>query len=152
MDAEAKAGIKRRALIACAGLPAAALLVGAACTQFVAWRKGYAPGLGQPWFGHFYAPWSYLRWRSEPWAAQSQQTFAMVTSGLYATGALATIAFARLALYARQRPTKHVSAHGTAAFGTEEDAREAGLLPFGDGPNAGVYVGALTDKSARSDT
>lgn len=144
MDTERLAGIKRRALIATTALVGGGLAVGIAATQFVAWRKGYAPGLGPPWFGHFYAPWSWLRWRSEPWAVRSPQTFAMVEAGLYAVGVLATVAVARLALAGRQRPTKHLGVHGTAAFGTEEDAREAGLLAPEGEPNAGVYVGALS--------
>ena len=144
MDADARKGMRRRALLAVTALAGGSLAVCAAATQFVAWRKGYALGLGAPWFGHVYAPWSWLGWRSAPWAAQSAQTFSMVDAALYATGALTTVAIARLSLTRRQRPEKHEGVHGTAAFGSAVDAREAGLLASDGEPNAGVYVGALT--------
>jgi len=145
MTVDTGSGMRRRALLAATVLAGGVLAVCAAATQFVAWHKGYAPGLGSPWFRHVYAPWSWLRWRNEPWATQSPRTFSMVEAGLYAVGGLATVAIAKLALTGRQRPEKPEGVHGTAAFGAEDDAREAGLLAPHDAANAGVYVGALPD-------
>ena len=59
---------QRRLLLGSAAIMAGAMTVSSLATQFVAWRVGFHPAIGAPWFGHFYAPWSWIAWQEAAWA------------------------------------------------------------------------------------
>jgi type IV secretion system protein VirD4 len=125
---------------------AGAAIASSLATQFIAWRVGYHPAIGAPWFGHFYAPWRWIEWRSASWASNATTTFRLVDSGLLAIVSLAMFGAAVASTARRRRPIRHEGVHGTARFQTEKEIRRCGLLPVRSGAaHAGVYVGGWTD-------
>ena len=139
------------ALMITSGLIAGAVVLSAAATQFVAYRVGYHPAIGEPLIGHLYAPWQWIGWQKAAWAADARRTFQLVDVGLFA--AATTTVFGGLALSAslRRRPKKHQGVHGTARFQGEADIRKGGLLPETPGAaHPGVYVGGWTDRKGRT--
>jgi type IV secretion system protein VirD4 len=139
------AEISRRARKVLVGLPLVALTVGVASTQFVAWRLGYDPVLGQPVIAHAYWPWKAVEWWQAPWAPQADGTFAMLRLGLTGTACLGLLAWAKAI---RKRPAKHSDIHGTARLATEAEIRASGLLPPKGQPQiAGIIVGGWKHKN-----
>jgi type IV secretion system protein VirD4 len=138
-------------LLASAGIVAGATVASSLATQFIAWRVGYHPAIGAPWFGHFYAPWNWIGWQESPWAPNAKATFQVVDSGLLAVTALAMFSAVAVSTARRRRPIRHEGVHGTARFQTEQEIRRSGLLPQQPGaPHAGVYIGGCTDAKGRT--
>ena len=79
---------QRRLLLGSAAIIAGAIAVSSLATQFVAWRVGFHPAIGAPWFGHLYAPWSWIVWQEAAWAPSASSTFQIVDAGLLASTAL----------------------------------------------------------------
>jgi type IV secretion system protein VirD4 len=132
---------RRRLRLVCRTVLIGAPLVGATATQFIAWRLGYHPVLGDPALWHVYWPWKFLVWMRAPWADQAISTFLYVRLGLYAVAGAVLLAVIR-GMGGRQTPQRHGDVHGTARFATEAEIREAGLLPArADQSWPGVYVG-----------
>jgi type IV secretion system protein VirD4 len=137
-------------LLRTSALAAAVLAASTAATQFIAYRVGYHPAIGTPIIGHLYAPWSWLAWRSAPWAASAQQTFHIVDASLFGVAAIGAFGGLALGTSLRRRPKRHAGVHGTARFQDEADIRRSGLLPQAPGgAHAGVYVGGFTDAKGR---
>jgi type IV secretion system protein VirD4 len=142
---------QRRLLLGSAAIMAGAMTVSSLATQFVAWRVGFHPAIGAPWFGHFYAPWSWIAWQEAAWAPNATSTFQIVDAGLLASTALTMLTTVAISTARRRRPVRHEGVHGTAHFQTEHDVRRGGLLPRRSGdPHAGVYVGGWTDTKGRT--
>ena len=142
---------QRRLLLGSAAIMAGAMTVSSLATQFVAWRVGFHPAIGAPWFGHFYAPWSWIAWQEAAWAPNATSTFQIVDAGLLASTALTMLTTVAISTARRRRPVRHEGVHGTAHFQTEHDVRRGGLLPRRSGdPHAGVYVGGWTDAKGRT--
>ncbi len=138
-------------LLRTSALAVAVLAASSAATQFIAYRVGYHPTIGTPIVGHFYAPWSWLAWRSAPWAASVPQTFHIVDASLFGLTAVAAFGGLALGTSLRRRPKRHAGVHGTARFQDEADIRRSGLLPQAPGAaHAGVYVGGFTDAKGRT--
>lgn len=141
---------KLRPLLSAAALALGITAAGSAATQVTAWRLHYHPALGQPLFGHAYAPWAVLEWQQAPWATNAKATFGLVNAGLMATTALTVLGLVGVASVRRRRPIRHEGVHGTARFATEQEIRQAGLLPRTSGArHAGVYVGGWRDRKRR---
>jgi type IV secretion system protein VirD4 len=140
MNEAAAALVRRRARNLLVFVPLTALTVGAATTQFVAWKLNYHPALGSPVLGHAYWPWRIVEWWQAPWEPQVDNTFALVKFGL-----ILTVCFgAMLALKSgRRQPRPHPTIHGTAGFADEDDIKRSGLLPTG---KPGIIVGGWTDR------
>ena len=136
-------------LLGCTTLVAGVAGFSSAATQFVAWRVGYHPALGQPWLGRIYAPWSWIEWQQAAWAPNAKATFGIVDSALMAAAALGMLACLVIANGRRRKPVKHEGVHGTARFQSELEIRRGGLLPRAGIPHAGVYVGGWTDTAGR---
>jgi type IV secretion system protein VirD4 len=136
---------KRALLLGIPALVLGAAAISSAATQFVAYRVGYHPALGVPWIGHFYPPWSWVRWQQAPWAPHADTTFRIVDSVLMAIATLAMFAVMCVSTAGRRRPIRHEGVHGTARFQTELEIRRNGLLPRRGGAGAGIYVGGWTD-------
>lgn len=130
------------------GLGGLALLVlgaSAAATQYIAARFGYHPGLGAPWRGRLYAPWSWLRWQFEHYEA-APQLFASVHLafvGVVCAGLVAYVIFYGLSV---RRARRHHGVHGTAHFADGNEIRATGLLSGDRSGGSGVYVGAWRDR------
>ena len=110
-------------LLGCTALVAGVAGFSSAATQFVAWRVGYHPALGQPWFGRIYAPWSWIEWQQAAWAPNAKATFGIVDSALMAAAALGMLACLVIANGRRRKPVKHEGVHGTARFQSELEIR-----------------------------
>ena len=141
----------RRLLFGSAGLIAGAVAASSLATQFVAWRVGFHPAIGAPWFGHVYAPWSWIEWQQAAWAPNAKATFQIVNAGLLAATALAMFGIVASSTARRRKPVRHEGVHGTARFQTEQEIRRGGLLPLRNGgSHSGVYIGAWTDRKGRT--
>lgn len=141
---------RRRLLLATTGLVVGAV-VSSLATQFIAYRVGYHPAIGSPWFGHFYAPWSWMAWHRAAWAPNAATTFRIADAAVLAAVTLAMFSAVAISTAARRRPRKHEGVHGTARFQTEAEIRRSGLLPHHDGDaHSGVYVGGWTDRQGRT--
>jgi len=137
--------IKRRARNVFVGLPLIALTIGAASTQFVAWRLNYDPALGSPILGPVYWPWRFAEWWMSAPGTQAPGTFMWLKLGLTGVLCLGLLAASK---GMRKRPAKHSDVHGTARFATEAEIRAGGLLPRkGKPPNSGIIVGGWTHKN-----
>ena len=112
-------------------------LLSGLASQFVAWRFGFHPALGEPWFGRIYAPWSWIVWQTQ-FHASGPRTFQMLHAGMGLFGAMAA-AGALFHLSARSRKAeRHEGIHGTAHWASEAEIEATGLLG-----GKGVYVGRL---------
>jgi type IV secretion system protein VirD4 len=140
MTAAQHADFRRRARNVFVFLPTAALLVGVASTQFVAWRLHYHPALGAPVFRHVYWPWRVLGWWQAPWEPQVDTTFQFVRFGTL-LGVLLTLLFFLKSQGKRPRPAPNI--HGSARFQTESEIRKGSLFPRG---RSGIIVGGWTDR------
>ncbi len=136
---------RRAVLLGSVALIAGVTAASMAATQFAAWRVGYHPALGRPWVGHLYAPWCWIMWRRAPWAPNAKATFQAIDAGLMSVAALGMLTGLAVSNARRRTPKKHEGIHGTARFQSGLEIRESGLLPHGDQPHTGVYVGGWTD-------
>jgi type IV secretion system protein VirD4 len=135
--------IRRRAANLLLGAPAALLVIGVACTQFVAYRLDYAAFLGAPVIAHAYWPWAILEWWNALWHADFTSTFNLVRLGLMGLFCVALLVVAK---GQQKRPKPHPELHGTAQHMTEKDVWATGLLPDPKNPRPGILVGGWTDR------
>lgn len=147
--AEASRGASRRMLVSGASGIAFLAALSSGATQFVASRLDYNSWLGKPWFGHFYAPWAWVNWQQQPWAADCTHTFGLMRMGLMTAMAAGFLGTALWQQSRRRRPKGHEGIKGTARYQTEAEMLESGLLtPIGE-DSRGVYVGGWTDPKGR---
>ena len=109
-----------------------------AATQWTAWRLGYQPQLGDPWFVvaklPFYPPPAFFWW----WFSFDAYAPRIFFEGaiIAASGGFAAIIGAIAMSVWRAREAKNVVTYGSARWATETEVRAAGLL----GPD-GVVLG-----------
>ena len=120
-----------------------------AATQWTAWRLGYQPQLGQPWFelwrgAPVYLPPAFFWW----WYAYDAYAPRIFIEGacIAASGGFISIAVAISMSVWRAREAKNVATYGTARWATPREVRAAGLL----GP-AGVVLGRFGREYLRQD-
>ena len=120
-----------------------------AATQWTAWRLGYQPQLGQPWFEFWrgapvYLPPAFFWW----WYAYDAYAPRIFIEGacIAASGGFISIAVAIGMSVWRAREAKNVATYGTARWATPREVRAAGLL----GP-AGVVLGRFGREYLRQD-
>jgi type IV secretion system protein VirD4 len=118
-------------------------------TQWTAWRLGYQPQLGHPWFEltggvPVYVPPAFFAW----WYAYDSYAPAVFVEGacIAASGGLLSIAVAIGMAVWRAREAKTVATYGSARWATAREARGARLL----GPD-GVVLGRLDQDYLRHD-
>jgi type IV secretion system protein VirD4 len=136
-------GVRRRALIALVGLPASALALSAAATQFIAWKLNYDRILGPPVIERVYWPWRAVEWSLAPWEPVFDQTFTLAKLGL--GGVLGLVLMGAMKAKSR-KPVKHPTLHGSAHHLTEGEVRATDLLPDPRNPRPGIIVGGWTDR------
>jgi type IV secretion system protein VirD4 len=111
-----------------------------ASTQWTAWRLGYQPQLGPPWFElaqvPIYFPATFFWW----WYAFDAYAPAIFVEGacIAASGGFISIGVAIGMSVWRAREAKNVATYGSARWATASEARHAGLI----GPD-GVVLGKL---------
>jgi type IV secretion system protein VirD4 len=120
-----------------------------AATQWTAWRLGYQPQLGQPWFelwrgAPVYLPPAFFWW----WYAYDAYAPRIFIEGacIAASGGFISIAVAIGMSVWRAREAKNVATYGTARWATPREVRAARLL----GP-AGVVLGRFGRDYLRHD-
>lgn len=117
-------------------------------TEWTAWRLGFQPQLGPPWF-HLgpwpvYPPPAFFFW----WFVYDAYAPTVFAPGAFmAGGGAVTAVFVAIGLSIwRAREAKKVTTYGSARWATENEARAAGLL----GPD-GVVLGRLGQSYLRHD-
>jgi type IV secretion system protein VirD4 len=120
-----------------------------AATQWTAWRLGYQPQLGRPWFDLWpgtpvYLPPAFFWW----WYAYDAYAPRIFIEGacIAASGGFISITVAIGMSVWRARETKNVATYGTARWATPREVRAAGLA----GPD-GVVLGRLGREYLRHD-
>src|SRR5712671_7333786 len=110
-----------------------------AATQWTAWRLGYQPQLGQPWFELWrgvpvYLPPAFFWW----WYAYDAYAPRIFVEGAFiaASSGFISIAVAIGMSVWRARETKAIETYGSARWATTREVKRAGLL----GPD-GVVLG-----------
>jgi type IV secretion system protein VirD4 len=112
-----------------------------AATQWTAWRLGFQPQLGRPWFEFWpgmpvYLPPAFFWWWYA-YDAYAPRIF-LEGGGIAASGGFSAIAVAIGMSVWRARETKDVATYGSARWATRREIRAAGLA----GPD-GVVLGRL---------
>lgn len=117
------------------------LLLSGFCTQYVAHKLTYRPGLGHSFLGIFYMPWSWMVWF---WKFYDTSSDAFIVPMLLFPVGLATglLVFVFVIGQMTRSSRKKEDLHGTARFATKEDVFESGLLPA---RNEGVFCGSWVD-------
>ncbi|MFA6031894.1 MAG: conjugal transfer protein TraG [Myxococcota bacterium] len=106
------------------------LLMTWAATQWTAWKLGFQPQLGPPWFmlGHWpiYYPWSFFPW----WYFYDAYAPPIFVEGAYiaASGGFVSIAVAIGMSVWRAREAKNAETFGSARWARHDEVRGAGLL------------------------
>ena len=102
-----------------------------AATQWTAWRLGYQPQLGQPWFVLWpgvpiYLPPAFFWW----WYAYDAYAPDIFVEGAWiaASGGFISIAVAIGMSVWRARETKNIATYGSARWATPREVRAAGLV------------------------
>ncbi|REF73435.1 conjugal transfer protein TraG [Paracoccus versutus] len=119
-----------------------------AATQYVAWRLGFQPQLGPPWFEIWgipvYYPPAFFWW----WYFYDAYAPAVFNIGgiIAASGGFLAIGTAILMSVWRAREAEDVETYGSARWAKPDEVREAGLL----GPD-GVVLGKLGEDYLRHD-
>ena len=120
-----------------------------AATQWVAWKLGYQPQLGHPWFElisgvPIYLPPSFFWW----WYAYDAYAPQVFVEGAYiaASGGFISIAVAVAMSVWRAREAKTAATYGSARWATPTEIRAAGLT----GPD-GVVLGKFERDYLRHD-
>ena len=118
-------------------------------TQWTAWRLGFQPQLGLPWFElaqgmPVYYPPAFFWW----WYAFDAYAPPVFVEGAWiaASGGFIAIAVAIALSIVRAREAKNVETYGSARWASEEEIRKAGLL----GPD-GVILGSHGEDYLRHD-
>jgi type IV secretion system protein VirD4 len=131
------------------------LLVGAvalaflwAATEWTAWRLGFQPQLGQPWFEFFrwpfYQPPAFLWW----WFSFDAYAHEVFVEGgfIAAAGGVAAIAVSVAMSVSRAGEAKRITTYGSARWAEKREIRRAGLLR----PD-GVFLGRWRGEYLRHD-
>jgi len=120
-----------------------------AATQWVAWKLGYQPQLGQPWFEiapgiPVYLPPSFFWW----WYAYDAYAPHVFVEGAYiaASGGVLSIVVAVALSVWRAREAKAAATYGSARWATRQEIRAAGLTAPG-----GVVLGKFERDYLRHD-
>jgi len=120
-----------------------------AATQWTAWRLGFQPELGQPWFEFsygipIYLPPAFFWW----WYSYDAYAPSIFVEGAYisASGALVSIVVAIGMSIWRAREAKSIVTYGSARWANDAEIRAAGLL----GPD-GVVLGRYQHAYLRHD-
>lgn len=120
-----------------------------AATQWVAWKLGYQPQLGQPWFDFvpgvpIYLPPAFFWW----WYAYDAYAPQVFVEGgcIAASGGLISIVVAFAMSAWRAREAKTAATYGSARWATPAEVRSAGLT----GPE-GVVLGRVEHNYLRHD-
>jgi type IV secretion system protein VirD4 len=114
-----------------------------AATEWVAWRLGFQPQLGQPWFELIgwpvYQPPAFFWW----WLAYDAYARPIFVEGAYiaACGGIAAIVVAVAMSVWRAREFKKVTTYGSARWAETREVRRSGLL-HSDGILLGRWRGA----------
>ena len=118
-------------------------------TQWTAWRLGFQPQLGQPWFElaqgmPVYYPPAFFWW----WYAYDAYAPPIFVEGAFiaASGGFIAIAVVITLSILRAREAKNVETYGSARWASNEEIRKAGLL----GPD-GVILGCHAGHYLRHD-
>jgi type IV secretion system protein VirD4 len=118
-------------------------------TQWTAWRLGFQPQLGQPWFElapgmPVYYPPAFFWW----WYAYDAYAPLIFVEGAFiaASGGFIAIAVAITLSILRAREAKNVETYGSARWASNEEIRAAGLL----GPD-GAILGCHAEHYLRHD-
>jgi type IV secretion system protein VirD4 len=119
-----------------------------AATEWTAWKLGFAPGLGHPWFKLFgwpiYDPPAFFWW----WFAYDAYARAIFVEGAYiaASGGIAAVVVAVTMSVWRAREAKRVTTYGSARWAETREVRDAGLLG-----HDGVLLGRWRNNYLRHD-
>jgi type IV secretion system protein VirD4 len=119
-----------------------------AATEWTAWKLGFQPGLGNPWFEFFgwpvYHPPAFFWW----WFAYDAYARDIFVEGAYiaAAGGIAAIVVAVTISVWRAREATRVTTYGSARWAETREVREAGLLG-----HDGVLLGRWRDEYLRHD-
>ncbi|QYM71697.1 conjugal transfer protein TraG [Pseudochrobactrum sp. Wa41.01b-1] len=119
-----------------------------AATQWTAWRLGFQPQLGEPWFElaglPVYHPPVFFWW----WFSYDAYAPAIFTEGaiIAASGGFIAIAAAITMSIIRSREARNVATYGSARWAEDKEIRSAGLL----GPD-GVLLGKYDRDYLRHD-
>jgi len=117
-------------------------------TEWTAWRLGFQPQLGRPWFSEagwpIYPPAHLLLWWYQ-YDAYAPTIFLKGGSIAASGGILAVIASIGLSIW-RAREAKRVTTYGSARWALEREIRAAGLLE-----NVGVFLGRVRTGDLRHD-
>jgi type IV secretion system protein VirD4 len=101
-----------------------------AATQWTAWRLGFQPQLGPPWFelagAPVYVPLAFFWWWYH-YDAYAPRIF-MEGAGIAASGGFAAIGIAIGMSVWRAREAKTITTYGSARWATKPELRAAGLL------------------------
>ncbi len=118
-------------------------------TQWVAWRLGYQPQLGQPWFEPaqgvpIYLPPAFFWW----WYAYDAYAPSIFIEGatIAVSGGLLSIVVAIGMSVLRAREAKNAETYGSARWASWKEVEEAGLLGAD-----GVVLGRLEQRYLRHD-
>ena len=117
-----------------------------ASTEWTAWRLGFQPALGAPWFSFaswpVYPPHLFFAW----WLRFDSYAPALFLqgAGIACSGAVIAVIVAIGASIQRSRLSARVTTYGSARWASAEDVRAAGLLE-----PAGVYLGRLGHQHLR---
>ncbi len=119
-----------------------------AATEWTAWRLGFQPQLGHPWFEvlgwPFYQPPAFFWW----WFAYDAYARGIFIEGAYiaTSGGIAAIVVAIMMSVWRARETKRVTTYGSARWAETREIRRADLLACN-----GVLLGRWQNKYLRHD-
>ena len=118
-------------------------------TQWTAWRLGYQPQLGAPWFELWrgmpvYAPPAFFWW----WFHFDAYAPPVFVEGAYiaSSGGFASIVVAIAMSVWRAREARDATTYGSARFATEREVRAAGMLD-----DYGAILGRLDRQYLRHD-
>ena len=122
----------------------AVIAINSVCTQFVASRLHYHPGLGKPLFGTLYQPFGWWRWMFRYYSyAEHTYNYAFI---IFAVGVMIVmLGYVLYVGFATRSVRKNEGIHGTAHFATLEEVQATGLLPEGSKAGQGVYCGGYDD-------
>ena len=122
-------------------------------TEWTAWRLGFQPQLGRPWFELIgwpvYQPPSFFWW----WFAYDAYARPIFVEGAYiaASGGIAAVVVAVAMSVWRAREVKKVTTYGSARWAETREVRRAGLLRA-DGVMLGCWRCAYLVGRARRGT
>lgn len=132
----------RLRMLALAGFGLLLVVANFAITQWVAFRLGHHPALGERVIGVYqpFAWWDWLRYYDS-----AATTFNIAYLALLVAFAIAMSTAVIWLGVATRSARQHTSLHGTAHWATESEVRASGLLPAKGKKGSGAYVGGWTD-------